>query len=208
MATSFFDPLLQLFDSLGELAVGAKVFSYEAGTTTPLATYQDLAGAIPNTNPAVADAAGRPVIRLTDGVAYKLIVKNSAETETYFTRDNVVVGQVDAGSPYYVHTQFLGDAPEAQQVVCKHVFGVAVSFEADLPNAAYFDVGTLPTGDCVFNMANNGTVYGTLTIDTAGAVSADCDAQDFGLGDVFELITPDDGTDLADIAGTINGTVS
>jgi hypothetical protein len=67
MATSFFDPLLRLFDEQGELLAGASVYTYEAGTTTPKASYQDLAGATPNTNPVVLDAGGSATIRLTNG---------------------------------------------------------------------------------------------------------------------------------------------
>jgi hypothetical protein len=101
--------------------------------------------------------------------------------------------------------QFLGDAPGVQEIVAMHVFGVAVSFEADLPEAAYFSADTLPTDDCVFNMAHNGSVYGTWTVDATGDVTTDCDAQDFAIGDVFTLVTPDTSTDVQNFAATMIG---
>jgi hypothetical protein len=127
---------------------------------------------------------------------------------TVWTEDNIVVGQIDAGSPYYVHVSFLGDPPATQQIIGKHVFGVAVSFAADLPNAVYCNVGTLPASDTDFDMRYNGASYGTLTIDTVGAVTVDCTAQDFAIGDRFSLVAPDLATAAADIAITINGIVS
>ena len=44
--------------STGVPLSGALLYSYAAGTTTPLATYSDVALTIPNTNPVVANAGG------------------------------------------------------------------------------------------------------------------------------------------------------
>lgn len=50
--------LERAFDSDGDPISGAKLYFYEAGTTTPLDTYSDEALSSPNTNPVVADADG------------------------------------------------------------------------------------------------------------------------------------------------------
>lgn len=52
-------PLYQFFDANGDPLVGGKLYSYAAGTTTPLATYTDSTGTIPNTNPIILDANGQ-----------------------------------------------------------------------------------------------------------------------------------------------------
>ena len=98
MATTFVDVLLQIDDPvIVEKLSGGKVYTYEAGTTTPLATYQDLAGATANTNPVILDSAGMAVIRQTDGVAYKWVVTD-ADDNTLFTRDNITVGVSSSAS--------------------------------------------------------------------------------------------------------------
>ena len=92
MTTSLAPILTQLFDDYGEVLAGGFIYTYEAGTDTPLATYTDLAGAVPNANPVELDASGRATVRVTDGVAYKFIVKDS-DLATVETIDNIVVGE-------------------------------------------------------------------------------------------------------------------
>jgi hypothetical protein len=49
----------QFFDNNGNPLSGGKIYTYEAGTSTPLATYTSSAGGTAHTNPIVLDAAGR-----------------------------------------------------------------------------------------------------------------------------------------------------
>ena len=49
----------QFFDNNGVILSGGKIYTYEAGTTTPLATYTSSTGNTAHTNPIVLDAAGR-----------------------------------------------------------------------------------------------------------------------------------------------------
>jgi len=51
-------PKAQFFDANGSPLVGGKVYTYAAGTTTPLATYTDASAATPNTNPVILDSRG------------------------------------------------------------------------------------------------------------------------------------------------------
>jgi hypothetical protein len=71
-------PKLQFFDSNGDPLVGGKVYTYEAGTNTPKATYQDYEENTLNTNPVTLDARGEAEIRLVSG-SYKFIIRDSAE---------------------------------------------------------------------------------------------------------------------------------
>ncbi len=66
-------PRLQFSDANGVPLAGGFVYSYAAGTTTPLATYQDALGAAANTNPVVLDAAGSASIWLS-AAAYKIVL--------------------------------------------------------------------------------------------------------------------------------------
>ncbi len=82
----------QFFDNNGNPLSGGKIYTYSAGTTTPLATYTTNSGATAHTNPIVLDAAGRVPsggeIWLTLGVGYKFVVKTSAEV-LIATYDNI-----------------------------------------------------------------------------------------------------------------------
>lgn len=61
----------QWFDSNGKPMAGGCIFSYSSGSSTPLATYADYSGSIPNTNPVILDSAGRADIWLS-GQSYRL----------------------------------------------------------------------------------------------------------------------------------------
>lgn len=49
----------QFFDNSGNVLTGGKIFTYAAGTTTPLATYTSSAGNIAHPNPIILNASGR-----------------------------------------------------------------------------------------------------------------------------------------------------
>lgn len=82
----------QFFDNSGNVLTGGKIYSYSAGTTTPLATYTTFAGNIPHSNPIILDASGRVPsggeIWLTDNVAYKFVLQTS-DAVTIATYDNI-----------------------------------------------------------------------------------------------------------------------
>lgn len=88
-------PKLQFFGSDGSLLAGGKLYSYQAGTSTPLATYTDSTGATENANPVILDARGEAGVWLSDA-AYKLVLKTSNDS-TIWTVDNVstMQGNID-----------------------------------------------------------------------------------------------------------------
>jgi len=71
----------QFFDNNGNPLAGGKLYTYAAGTTTPLATYTTSVGNVAHTNPIILDSAGRVPggqIWLTDGsVDYKFLLETS-----------------------------------------------------------------------------------------------------------------------------------
>jgi len=80
----------QFFDNNGIPLNGGLLYTYQAGSTTPLTTYTDINGTIANANPVVLDSAGRSSneIWLTYGFNYKFVLKTSAGT-TIGTYDNI-----------------------------------------------------------------------------------------------------------------------
>lgn len=81
----------QFFDNNGDPLTGGKIYTYEAGTTTPLATYTSKTGNVAHTNPIVLDSAGRVPSGGEIWVAlrlYKFVLKTSDDV-TIATYDNV-----------------------------------------------------------------------------------------------------------------------
>jgi len=80
----------QFFDDNGTPLTGGLLYTYEAGTTTPLTTYTDVNGNVANANPIVLDAAGRVPYQvwLSSTDSYKFILKTSTGV-TVWTEDNV-----------------------------------------------------------------------------------------------------------------------
>ena len=80
----------QFFDNTGLPLNGGLIYTYQAGSTTPLATYTDINGTIANSNPIVLDSSGRlpSEVWLTYGFNYKFVVQTSAAV-TLGTYDNL-----------------------------------------------------------------------------------------------------------------------
>ena len=89
MSQTLFLPIGQVFSNLGALGAGFKLYTFETGTTTPLASYSDTALTIPNPNPTVADSAGRFIqMFITDAKLYKIVLTD-ANDNTIYTADPV-----------------------------------------------------------------------------------------------------------------------
>jgi len=80
----------QFFTTTGLPLNGGLIYTYQAGSTTPQATYSDNAGVYANTNPIVLGTDGRPQteIWLTYGYNYKFVLQDS-NYNTIQTYDNL-----------------------------------------------------------------------------------------------------------------------
>ena len=79
----------QFLDNSGNVLTGGLIYTYAAGTTTPLATYTSNLGTSAHPNPIILDASGRVPggeIWLTTGLGYKFLLKDS---------NNVLLGTYD-----------------------------------------------------------------------------------------------------------------
>jgi hypothetical protein len=97
----------QFFDNNGAPLNAGKIYTYQAGSSTPLSTYTDNAGLTANTNPIILGTDGRPPneIWMTDGFFYKFILKDSSDV-TLQTYDNLygILGVVPTVAPSSVPT--------------------------------------------------------------------------------------------------------
>jgi hypothetical protein len=89
MATTSLSPTpkLQFFDLNGAPLSGGLLYTYAAGTTTPLASYTDFTGLIANTNPIVLDSRGEANVWLS-GAIYKFALYTSVSV-LIWTVDNI-----------------------------------------------------------------------------------------------------------------------
>lgn len=78
----------QFFDGSGNPLAGGKLYSYAAGTNTPLSTYTDESGGTPNANPTILDSKGRATIWIPQTTGYKFQLQDSL-SNVIWTVDNV-----------------------------------------------------------------------------------------------------------------------
>jgi len=83
-------PKQQIFGTDGEPLVGGKIYTYAAGTSTPIATYTDYTAGTANTNPIILDSRGQANIWLLSTVSYKFIVRDANDVLLY-TVDNIAI---------------------------------------------------------------------------------------------------------------------
>ena len=92
MATTSLSPTpkLQFFDANGAPLAGGLLYTYEAGSTTPLATYTDSTGVSANINPIVLDSRGEANVWL-EGAIYKFALYTSVASGSVliWTVDNI-----------------------------------------------------------------------------------------------------------------------
>ncbi|MDE2099298.1 MAG: hypothetical protein KGL39_18740 [Patescibacteria group bacterium] len=90
----------QFFTPAGALAVGYKLYTYLVGSTTKQATFTDLGGLTPQTNPIVLNSLGMPPspIFLDKSIVYKFVYASPADSDPpaapLYTVDGVNVGTV------------------------------------------------------------------------------------------------------------------
>jgi microcystin-dependent protein len=80
-------------DANGKPLAGGKLWSYVAGTSTPLATYTTADLTTPNTNPTILDASGRASVFIEDGVGYKFVLMDALDN-VMWTADKIQVPDV------------------------------------------------------------------------------------------------------------------
>jgi hypothetical protein len=88
------NPRSKFYDTNGAVLAGGKLYTYQAGTTTPLATYTDQTEGTANANPVILDANGEALVWIGSN-SYKFVLKDSSDV-TLYTWDNIAA--VDNGS--------------------------------------------------------------------------------------------------------------
>lgn len=135
----------QFFDNNGVPLSGGKIYSYAAGTTTPLATYTSSTGNTAHTNPIILDSGGRvPGGEIWNEYTslYKFVLKTSTDI-TIATFDNVG-GSFNTSS---IIANFTGNG-----------------------STVAFTLASAPAGENATNVYINGVYQQKNTYNVAGAV--------------------------------------
>lgn len=179
MSNFFLSPVLkQKFTDLNGLPLsGGQLFSYAAGTSTPLATYTDSTGGTPNTNPVILDSTGAANVWVGT-LAYKFVLEDSLSNIIY-TVDNVVApGAVTSIS---LTSQVTGILPIANGGTNAATANAALNnlMPAQGGNAGKFATtdGTnisyaFPLGAAKFNVVSKTSAYSAVINDYIFATNA------------------------------------
>lgn len=157
-------PKLQFFGTDGLPLVGGKLYTYAAGTTTPIATYTDHTQASLNTNPVILDSAGQANVWLIDTTTYKYVLRD-ADDVLLFTVDyvSVPVTTNSFASPPAIGT----DNPNAGTFTNLNVIDLLT---LESTGAAILNVGT--TGERPASPEQGMVRYNTTTSKFEGYSSA------------------------------------
>ena len=104
--TPLLQPHVSFVNGSGNPCAGCKLFSYQAGTNTPLQTYTSSSGSTTNTTPVILDATGSAQIWL-GSAAYKFALLDTNGT-TIWTVDNVPVVCRASGCAFSGPITFVG----------------------------------------------------------------------------------------------------
>lgn len=195
-------PKLQFFDANGNPLVGGKLYSYEAGTSTPLATYANYDASTTNTNPVILDSRGEANVWLSSSY-YKLKLTDSNNVEIW-TVDNIggfatmadvqaIVDQVLEGLAASTGSSLIGFIQagtgavattvqnKLRQIISVKDFGaVGDDTHDDTTNIqAAIDYANTVGGDVYFP-AGTYKISNTLTIDNSSSTSEFAKASMYG----------------------------
>ncbi|UCH49095.1 MAG: hypothetical protein JSU95_04700, partial [Betaproteobacteria bacterium] len=178
-------PKLQFFTADGTPLAGGKLYTYAAGTTTPLATYTDQSGGAANPNPVILDSRGEASVWL-GASTYKFALKTSTDVDVW-TIDNISGGLSTVSPTFSGTATFTGN--------------VAVQGSTTLGDAAS---DTLTVNGTAVNIPNN------LNIDS-DTLYIDASNNRVGIGTnapAYKLDVNDDTVRAATLIRTTSGALT
>jgi hypothetical protein len=175
-ASLFPTPVMQFFTANGVPLSGGKLYTYAAGTVTPLATYTDYNAGTANTNPVILNSRGEATVWLSTA-AYYFVLKDSTDTQIW-TADNVAAAPAFGNAASFSSLTVSGLTTLTGGVNLTSVAGT--SFIASTFTPAISIGGSAPTsyttqvGNCLqVGKAGNGRLFFTITVrlNVAGAAT-------------------------------------
>ena len=155
-------PKAQFFDASGTPLVGGKVYTYAAGTTTPLQTYTSETAVTPNTNPVILDSRGECDLWFSPASSYKVVLKNANE-ELQWTVDNIsTYGTLASQNSNNVA---ITGGTITGVTLTVNVIGDVSGNAGTVTNGVYLDAVQTVTNKTITGMASASTVKDSLGTD-------------------------------------------
>jgi hypothetical protein len=174
-------PRLQFFTNAGVPMASGLLYTYAAGTTTPLTTYTDSTGLVANTNPVILDSRGEASIWLST-VGYKFKLATPANVDIW-TQDNITAYQVSSNLISYtpagtgaVVTTVQAKLREGLSVKDFGATGDGVTDDTVAIQLAFTSAAALTPKKTVYFPAGTYVINPSTTIDATGC-SIDGDGQ-------------------------------
>lgn len=166
----------QITNDNGVPQAGAKLYHYQAGTTTNLTVYSNQAGTTAHAQPVVCDAGGFvPLIYVSDASDWKVLVTTSADV-TLRTYDNLPAAEVETSTSSFAAPLLTwNQKTSANSPVALVAADAGQAYEADTTGGSIeFD---LPSAASVGNgkgfFFKKTAAANTLTIDPSGSETID-----------------------------------
>jgi hypothetical protein len=165
----------EFFDNNGAPLNAGKIYTYQAGSSTPLATYADSSGLTANANPIILGTSGRPPndIWLLEGYFYKFILKDSSDVtiQTYDNLYGIIGATPPAATPIpaggiFLWSGSIGSIP-AGYVLCNGSNGTP-----DLRDKFVVGAGSTYAVDATGGSANAIVVTHDHTVSASGTTAA------------------------------------
>jgi Pectate lyase superfamily protein len=145
----------QYFTVTGAPLVGGKLYTYAAGSTSPLSTFSDKAGAVPNTNPVILDSRGEATM-FWGQAGYKVVLQDAAGA-VIWTQDNLYPVQ-DSSSQVFAQQLITAVASQT-------IFPLSISYTVGNNSiAAYMNGLRLPSTDFVETNTTTVTLNAGATV--------------------------------------------
>lgn len=162
---------VQFFDNAGNPCNGCYLYTYQAGGTTPQATYTTAGGGTPNANPVILSSAGVGEVWTTPGQSYRFDLYTAGGISigsVIRTTDNIPGGSLAGSSTVNANLVYAGPSSGS---AATPAFRALVS--ADIPTLSLVLAGS--------QFANQGTTVTVLHGNSAGNPSwTSITGNDFG----------------------------
>ena len=184
-----------------------QIYTYQAGTNTPLSTYTTNSGGTPNANPTLLDAGGRPPqeIWLDDAYSYKFVLQD-ALGNTLGTYDNIVGNGVAASSLRSDLANTSDTAKGDALIGVKQPRSGAVAtmqHEVNSRTISIADFGVIPDGGVADQSAK---LQNAINTAISGKFRLHAPAGIYRFTSPITVSMPSSGSELFWLSGDLNGT--